>query len=140
MINAITRSGTNDWHGSLYYYNRNEYYAAHTPFLPTDLKAPPLRNENYGVSGGGPIRKDKLFIFANYEKQDYIIAVSGNATEPSVAWVNQAGNVLATNGIAQISPASCNALAALTSGLQPGAKVVSQAAAELYGAEFGGQK
>jgi len=117
VVNVVTRSGTNDWHGSVYYYNRNEYYAAHTPFLPAGRKAPPLRNENYGASIGGPILKDKLFFFTNYEKQDYIISVSGIATEPSASWVTDAGQVLAANGVTQASLGSCNALASLTSGL-----------------------
>src|SRR3989449_6844288 len=72
-VNLVTRSGSNDLHGSVYYYNRNEYYAAHSPFVTpstTAPKAPPLRNENYGASVGGPILKNKLFYFANYEKQD----------------------------------------------------------------------
>src|SRR5947207_8643632 len=59
-VNVVTRAGGNDLHGSVYYYNRNEFYAAHTPFLPSGSKAPPLRNENYGASVGGPIFKDKL--------------------------------------------------------------------------------
>src|SRR5207253_6491403 len=84
-VNVVTRSGGNELHGSVYYYNRNEFYAAHTPFLPSGSKAPPLRNENYGASAGGPILKDKLFFFANYEKQDFIIGLSGVATEPSNA-------------------------------------------------------
>src|SRR5215470_12175890 len=33
-VNVVTRSGTNELHGTVYYYNRNEFYAAHTPFLP----------------------------------------------------------------------------------------------------------
>ena len=116
-VNVVTRSGTNDFHGSVYYYNRNEFYAAHTPFLPAGTKSPPLRNENYGASIGGPILKDKLFFFVNYEKQQFIIGLSGIATEPSTAWVNNAGALLAANGVSQVSLASCNALGALTSGL-----------------------
>src|SRR5216117_3933049 len=64
-VNVVTKSGGNHFHGTVYYYNRNEYYAAHTPFLPAGSKAPPLRNENYGASIGGPIKKNKLFFFAN---------------------------------------------------------------------------
>src|SRR6267154_4621331 len=64
-VNVVTKSGGNDFHGTVYYYNRNEYYAAHTPFLPAGTKPPPLRNENYGASVGGPIMKNKLFFFAN---------------------------------------------------------------------------
>jgi hypothetical protein len=116
-VNVITKSGSNDFHGTVYYYNRNEYYAAHTPFLPAGTKAPPLRNENYGASFGGPIIKNKLFFFANYEKQDFIIGLSGVATEPSAAWVKKAGDVLAANGVPVISLASCNSLGDLTKSL-----------------------
>src|SRR5882672_115675 len=120
-VNVITKSGTNELHGSVYYYNRNEYYAAHTPFLPADTKAPPLRNENYGAAVGGPILKNKLFFFANYEKQDFIIGLSGVATEPSAAWVANAAGVLADNGV-PMSLASCNALGDLSS-LVPAAQI-----------------
>ena len=82
-VNLVIKSGTNTIHGSLYYYNRNEFYGAASPFLPSSTKAPPLRNENYGFSLGAPIIKNKLFTFASYEKQQYIIGLSGIATEPS---------------------------------------------------------
>ncbi len=118
-VNVVTKSGGNEFHGTVYYFNRNEYYAAHTPFLPTGTKAPPLRNENYGASLGGPILKNKLFFFANYEKQDFTIGLSGVATEPSAAWVEKAGAVLADNGV-PMSLASCNALGDLTSLLPAG--------------------
>src|SRR5882762_10021083 len=93
-VNVVTRSGGNELHGSVYYYNRNEYYAAHTPFLPAGTKPPPLRNQNYGASVGGPILKNKLFFFANYEKQQFVIVMSGIATEPSDAWVALAQDLL----------------------------------------------
>src|SRR5579862_1256066 len=57
-INLTIKSGTNQLHGSAYYYNRNEFYAAHSPFfVPTPYfqRAPPLRNYNYGLTVGGPI-------------------------------------------------------------------------------------
>src|SRR5882762_9357157 len=124
-VNVVTRSGGSDYHGTVYYYNRNEFYAAHTPFLPTGTKPPPLRNENYGASVGGPILKNKLFFFANYEKQDFIIGLSGVATEPSDAWVTLAKDLLANPGnkygtysaVTQ-SAASTNAISA-TGGFWP---------------------
>jgi hypothetical protein len=87
-VNLVIKSGGNQIHGSLYYFNRNEFYGAHSPFFtPTPgKKAPPLRNENYGFSLGGPIIKSKAFYFVSYEKQDYLIGLSGLATEPSTAW------------------------------------------------------
>jgi hypothetical protein len=111
-VNVVTRSGGNDLHGSAYYYNRNEFYGAHSPFFipsASNPKAPRLRNENYGFSVGGPIIKNKTFYFANYEKQQYIIGLSGLATEPSDAWVNQALAVLNKYGVAE-STASATAI------------------------------
>src|SRR5580692_5039519 len=92
-VNLVVKSGCNQIHGSVYYYNLNEFYAAHSPFFVASSavpKAPPLRNENYGFTIGGPIIKNKTFYYVAYEKQDYIIGLSGLATEPSTAWVNKA--------------------------------------------------
>ena len=92
-VNLVTKSGTNQLHGSAYYFNRNEFYAASSPFFtPSESvpKAPPLRNQNYGGSVGGPIIKDKTFYFLSFEKQNYIIGLSGKATEPSDKWINKA--------------------------------------------------
>jgi hypothetical protein len=97
-VNLVIKSGTNTIHGSAYYYNRNEFYGAPSPFLPPGSKNPPLRNENYGFSVGGPIIKSKIFYFVSYEKQQYIIGLSGVATEPSDAWVGLAADLLANPG------------------------------------------
>jgi hypothetical protein len=96
-INLTIKSGTNELHGTAYYYNRNEFYAAQSPFFvptPDFPKAPPLRNENYGMSVGFPIIKDKFFFFGAFEKQQYIFGLTGLSTEPSTAWVSQAESVL----------------------------------------------
>jgi hypothetical protein len=96
-VNQVLKSGGNTIHGTAYYYNRNEFYAAASPFFVSSAltpKPPRLRNENYGFSVGGPIIKNKTFYFLTFEKQQYIIGLSGLATEPSTAWVNQALAVL----------------------------------------------
>ena len=74
-INAITRSGTNNFQGSAYYFYRNESLAGKTPpDLVSDGESRERLNEfsakTYGIRLGGPIIKDKLFFFANYERQD----------------------------------------------------------------------
>jgi hypothetical protein len=91
-VNLVIKSGGNQVHGTAYYFNRNEFYGAHSPFwVPAaGKKAPPLRNENYGFSVGGPFIKNKMFFFASYEKQVYIIGLSGLTTEPSTAWQSAA--------------------------------------------------
>jgi hypothetical protein len=74
-VNLVVKSGTNSLHGSLYYYNRNEFYSAASPFFvpsSTVPKSPPLRNQNYGFSVGGPIIKNKTFFFVLVDEQRYI--------------------------------------------------------------------
>jgi len=96
-VNQVIKSGTNSFHGTMYHYNRNEFYGASSPFFQpsaTVPKAPPLRNLNTGFSLGGPIRKDKTFFFTTFENQQYIIGLSGLATEPSDAWIAKAQTVL----------------------------------------------
>jgi Carboxypeptidase regulatory-like domain/TonB dependent receptor len=101
-VNLVLKSGTNGLHGSAYYYNRNEFYGAATPFFQSSAitpKAPPLRNYNTGFSVGGPIFKDRTFFFVSFEKQRYIIGLSGLATEPSFAWQTKALALLTADGI-----------------------------------------
>ena len=117
-VNLALKSGTNGIHGSAYYYNRNEFYAASSPFFtPSALtpNPPRLRNENYGGTVGGPIIKNKTFFFIGFEKQDYIIGLSGLATEPSTAWVTDALALLNAHGV-PVSPISQNMLGALFPG------------------------
>ncbi len=100
-VNLVTKSGSNALHGSAYYFNRNEFYAAASPFfVPTadNPHSPRLRNQNWGGSVGGPIIRDKTFYFLSFEKQNYIIGLSGVATEPSDAWIAQALDVLNNPG------------------------------------------
>jgi hypothetical protein len=124
-VNLIVKSGGNALHGSLYYYNRNEFYGAGSPFLAPGTKTPRLRNENYGFSLGGPIVKNKTFYFLSYEKQDFIIGLSGVATEPSNAWIGQAVDLLNNPGhkygsYNPIAPSTLSCAGASTSGCTGG--------------------
>lgn len=67
IVNLGIKSGTNQFHGSAYYFNRNNALDARNYFNPVGQPLSALRLHQFGVSAGGPIRKDKLFIFANYE-------------------------------------------------------------------------
>jgi hypothetical protein len=67
IVNIITRSGTNDWHGTLYEYFRNNKLDAINLLQATGAHA--LRQNQFGGAIGGPIQKDKTFIYANYEVQ-----------------------------------------------------------------------
>jgi len=70
-INAVTKRGTNAFHGTVYYLFRNENLAGKTPADDEDRerkKLDPFENKTQGLSLGGPIVKNKLFFFANAEK------------------------------------------------------------------------
>ena len=71
-INAITKSGTNQFHGSAYYYGYNQdLIGSKYPYLDGTGYAPKYQKQteyNMGVTLGGPIVKNKLFFFANYER------------------------------------------------------------------------
>ncbi|HEY6770395.1 MAG TPA: TonB-dependent receptor [Candidatus Sulfotelmatobacter sp.] len=112
IVNVVLRSGTNQLHGSAYYFNRNEAYGAASPFTPDGVKKPELRNYNYGFSIGGPIIKDKTFYFLTFEKQRYTISVSGLATEPSAEYIAAARALLTANGVPE-SPISTNLINSL---------------------------
>jgi hypothetical protein len=73
-VALVTKSGTNKFHGSAYDYNRNTIFSANDPFLRYSQisndqpnKAPKLLYNVFGVTFGGPIQKNRLFFFANYE-------------------------------------------------------------------------
>jgi outer membrane receptor for ferrienterochelin and colicin len=59
LLNAVTKSGTNDFHGSAYYFYRNEKFGADTSIL----RSTPIDRTQYGFSLGGPIIRDRLHFF-----------------------------------------------------------------------------
>lgn len=67
VINASIRSGTNGFHGSAYEYLRNTALNATGFFKPVSGQKPVLIQNQFGATIGGPIRKDKMFFFADYE-------------------------------------------------------------------------
>jgi len=64
QVNLITRSGTNQWHGSLFENFQAENLNARNQFLARNV---PLTFNQFGASSGGAIRKDKIFLFGDYE-------------------------------------------------------------------------
>ncbi|MGH9684260.1 MAG: TonB-dependent receptor [Candidatus Acidiferrales bacterium] len=67
IVNIITKSGTNNFHGSLYEYFRNNAMDAKSILSAPGFNV--LRQNQFGAALGGPIKKDKTFFFANYEGQ-----------------------------------------------------------------------
>jgi hypothetical protein len=91
VINAITRSGTNQFHGDVYEFLRNSALDAKNYFDSKSTAIPPFRRNQFGVSGGAPIIKNKTFVFANYEGLRQSLGTTFRDTVPSPA--ARAGNL-----------------------------------------------
>jgi len=99
QINVITKSGTNQLHGSLFEFARNRAFDARSffdtnPSFQRDGKAiaPPFTQNNFGGTAGGPVRKDKTFFFGSYEgfRQRQGVSVTNNIPSPNtIAAVGQ---------------------------------------------------
>ena len=109
-INMVIKSGTNSLHGTVYYFNRNDALAARNPFIPADKATPKLKNNQYGVSLGGPVVKNRLFYFLTYEHQKVHCRKQRRSHRPSDAYVQQATAVLTRYGI-PVNPVATNLLA-----------------------------
>ena len=98
IISASTRSGTSDFHGSVYEFFRNSALDARNFF---DTRKPPFHRNQFGVSLGGPIRKDRTYIFGDYEGLHSSLGVTQVDTVPSAA--ARAGNL--STGHITVDPA-----------------------------------
>ncbi len=74
QINAVTKSGGNEFHGSLYEFLRNDKFDARNYFAPAGQRKPPYRQNQFGLSAGGPVLlpkfyhgRNRTFFFFNYE-------------------------------------------------------------------------
>jgi hypothetical protein len=100
-INAVTKSGTNDLHGSVYEYLRNTVFNADNWFAVKGAPKLPFHQNQFGASLGGPIKKNKAFFFINYEglrnRQSFpefaeVPDLTGTAaSNPNYFWNNTGG-------------------------------------------------
>ena len=75
VVNIVTKSGTNAWHGTAGEYFRNDALDARNYFNISSQPKALFHNNQYGVSVGGPVVKDKTFFFADYEGQQEGVGV-----------------------------------------------------------------
>ncbi len=100
-INAITRSGTNDFSGSVYYFLRNQDFTG-KKVARTEVVAADFKRDQYGFRVGGPIIKDKLFFFVNGE--------ATRQTAPGTTLVANAPGRSGSNVVSTISAAELTRL------------------------------
>jgi outer membrane receptor protein involved in Fe transport len=123
VTNAVTKSGTNEFHGSAFFYDRDNKWGARNPrsfitqniggvFTPVAFKPEDVRYQ-FGGTIGGPIVKDKAFFFFSYDEQRRNFP--GVSTFTSLDFLNRADRCLLTaaNGAA-VTLAACPAFAGTT--------------------------
>ncbi len=123
VVNLGIKSGTNKIHGTIYHYNRNEFFAMEGPFsLAAKQRKPEIRFMETGGSIGGPIVRDRMFYFLNYERQQYILSqATSSQTEPTTAYINKALALLGLGGVTpQTNPAITMGENLITALWQPG--------------------
>jgi hypothetical protein len=121
QVVLVTKSGTNELHGSAYEYNRNAATVANDFFNKTaELKAGlpnkpgALIRNTFGASLGGPIKRDKLFYFVNYEgqrtaenKQVLQLVPTQSFRDGNLKYIDAAGNVVTLCSAMSISNGKC---------------------------------
>ncbi len=122
QVSLITRSGTNQIHGSAYEYNRNTDFTANYFFNNrSGVSRPQLVRNQFGARLGGPIKKDRLFYFFNYERR--IDSSQSNVTQavPSDSLKNGIINVgLANGSVVTLNPAQVKTIDPLSIGENQG--------------------
>jgi hypothetical protein len=129
QVALVTKSGTNAFHGSAYEYNRNTIFSANDPFLKYSQltsgesnTAPKLLRNVFGASVGGPVLKNRMFFFVNYEGRRDAQGTSVLRTVPSASL--RAGNLVylcARNSDGSLDTADCpGGTVNGVSGVQPG--------------------
>jgi Carboxypeptidase regulatory-like domain/TonB-dependent Receptor Plug Domain len=83
QVSVVTQSGTNALHGSLFEFLRNSALDSRSTFDKGSV--PPFRRNQFGASLGGPLKKDKLFIFGNYEGYRQSLATTSVSTVPDLS-------------------------------------------------------
>jgi len=107
VVNAITKSGTNEFHGSAFYYQRNNKWGARNPlavkselingiFTPVGYKPRDVRHQ-FGGTIGGPIVKDKAFFFFSYDQQHRDFPGLSIFSSPSFLNLSTANRTLLTD-------------------------------------------
>ncbi len=90
VINVVSKSGSNNFHGSLFEFVRNDIFNAKNFFDASAAPIPPFRQNQFGGSVGGPVRKNQTFFFLSYEAQRIRKSLTQTFSVPTAAM--RAGN------------------------------------------------
>jgi hypothetical protein len=125
VINVGLKSGTNGMHGTAYAYGRSDVFDARDYFNPASGPSAgpktPVALEQFGASAGGPIKKDRLFYFMNFEEQSYTVGSPAHHNLPITSGAAASDPTLSLQGacLAALAPGGggLTALSAQLAGL-----------------------
>ncbi len=96
VVNAVTQSGTNNFHGTAFEFLRNEHLDSRTYFKDPHFDRTPFKRNQFGGTLGGPIKKDQTFFFANYEALR--VAAANTAVGSTLTRETRQGNITDATG------------------------------------------
>jgi hypothetical protein len=129
VVNAITKSGTNTFHGDLYEFLRNSAFDSRDYFSRVgNTPLAQFRRNQFGAAAGGPIIKDKTFIFGDYEGMRQTKGITTNIHVPSLA--ARAGHLTFDPTVGP--PAGCTVLTGPTTCTVPNVDPAATAAFRMY--------
>jgi hypothetical protein len=106
VVNILTKSGTNEFHGNAFWYFRDESLNSKDYFEkfgvlggPVDRDKAPFSANQYGATLGGPIRKDQTFFFVSFERQDLTAANFVNIDPAAATILNSKGFPVQTGAV-----------------------------------------
>ena len=124
QVNVGLKSGTNTIHGTAFAFGRTDGWDARNYFNTTDQKKEGIAMEQFGGTAGGPIVKDKLFWFGDYEGQRYTL---------DSGWIGAAPITAPGVSDPSLTPATSNLIAGCLNALATGSHVVTPLSAHLAG-------
>src|SRR5437899_5980266 len=127
VVNTVTKSGTNQYHGEVYFYDRDNSWGAINPFttlttqtspgvFTTSPYAPTDVRKMYGFGLGGPIKKDKIFFFFAFDRYDRNFPGTAKATSPAAFFAAPSAATINTLA-ARLGVTAAQAQADYTNGL-----------------------
>lgn len=140
VITMVTKSGTNNWHGTIFEFLRNDKFDAKDYFNvpqasnPLAGVKPEFRQNQFGGSFGGPIRKDKTFFFADYEGLRIVQGLTQTSFVPTPCELGRIS--CGPNNIKQIGNFSDIAVPVYVNGVQAPGNVIPQASLNPVGVHY----
>jgi Carboxypeptidase regulatory-like domain/TonB dependent receptor len=124
QVNVVTKSGTNSFHGSAFEFNRNTAFNTRNYFSPPG-EAPKLIQNQFGGTVGGPIKREKVFFFVDYQGTRRVFAPTVSAAVPDGTFLPNGDYMLSTTEKNDLASGAASAAPGLLAGTVQGAQLAA---------------